>query len=69
MKIPALVAPRTLAPGTSAQGSLFFRIAPGPQRLALRHQAGGQIGEAAIDLKALSSLHLDSTSTTPPLSP
>lgn len=50
--------PLFLVPGQVAQGSFFFRISPGPQRLVLRGRAGDQPCEATIDLTPLSGLHL-----------
>jgi hypothetical protein len=58
-----LVLPATLAPGQTVQGSLFFRISPGPQRLTLHGRAGNEPIEVAIDLTPLRGLHLkESTS-------
>lgn len=60
-----LVLPVTIAPGQTAQGSLFFRISPGPQRLALRGRAGDEPVEAVIDLAPLKGLHLKAPPTAP----
>jgi hypothetical protein len=56
--------PLTLAPGATAQGSLFFRIAPGPQRLVLRGTAGDQLHETTIALAPLAGLHLKASTVT-----
>jgi hypothetical protein len=60
-----LVLPATIAPGQTAQGSLFFRISPGPQRLMLRGRTGDAPVEIAVDLAPLKGLHLK----TPPAEP
>ncbi|MDQ5978409.1 MAG: hypothetical protein QG602_1383 [Verrucomicrobiota bacterium] len=56
-----LVLPQTIAPGQTLQGSLFFRISPGPQRLMLHGRAGDKPSDVTIDLTPLRSLHLKST--------
>lgn len=53
-----LTLPLFLVPGQVAQGSFFFRISPGPQRLVLRGRTGGEPFETIIDLASLSTLHL-----------
>jgi hypothetical protein len=53
-----LALPATIAPGQAAQGSLFFRISPGPQRLALTGRAGADPIAVVIDLAPLKGLHL-----------
>ena len=53
-----LALPLFLVPSQIAQGSFFFRISPGPQRLALHGQAGDQPCEAIVDLAPLAGLHL-----------
>jgi len=58
-----LVLPLTLSPGETARGSLFFRITPSPSQLLLRESAGGEEGEASVDLHALSGLHMRVPST------
>jgi hypothetical protein len=55
-----LVLPLTLAPGRSAQGSLFFHVTPGPRRLTLRIASAGQVEDLVIDLSPLGGLHLNS---------
>jgi hypothetical protein len=52
-----LALPLTLAPGQTVQGSLFFRITPGPQRLAL-HGRADQPCTVTISLTPLAGLHL-----------
>ena len=55
----SLVLPLTLPPGKLTQGSFFFRIAPGPQRLSFVTRTGdGASGNAVIDLAPLAGLHL-----------
>jgi hypothetical protein len=53
-----LVLPLTLAPGASVEGSFFFPMTPGPQRLQLKGQAGDTPVEVGLDLKPLAGLHL-----------
>jgi hypothetical protein len=49
--------PLTLAPGATAQGSFFFPLAPGPQRLIVRGRTRSQTVEVVLDLKPLAGLH------------
>lgn len=56
-----LVLPAEIATGQMAQGSLFFRVSPGPQRLLLRCSAGDRVQEIAVDLSPLGGLHLKPT--------
>lgn len=56
-----LVLPLTIAPGQTVQGSLFFRITPGPQRLVLQCRTDGETRPLAIDLAPLAGLHLKPT--------
>ena len=58
-----LALPVFLVPGQVAQGSFFFRISPGPQRLVLRGRTGDQPCEAIIDLSPLVILHLKTPAT------
>jgi hypothetical protein len=60
-----LVLPAIVTPGGRGQGSLFFRIAPGPQRLVLRYRIGNEPGDLAVDLVPLAGLHLQPESATP----
>ena len=53
-----LALPATIAPGQTVQGSLFFRISPGPQRLALSGRAGADPVAVVIDLAPFKGLHL-----------
>jgi hypothetical protein len=53
-----LLLPLTLAPGQTVQGSLFFRITPGPQQLALHGRAADHPCEVTILLAPLAGLHL-----------
>jgi hypothetical protein len=53
-----LVLPQTIAPGQILQGSLFFRIAPAPQRLVFHGRASADPCDVTIDLTPLGSLHL-----------
>ncbi|MGA2446855.1 MAG: hypothetical protein ABSG50_15685 [Opitutaceae bacterium] len=56
-----LVLPLSIAPGQTVQGSLFFRITPGPQRLVLQCRADGETRPLAMDLALLAGLHLKPT--------
>ena len=53
-----LVLPRTLGPGETVSGSLFFPMTPGPQRLILKAQSGEGPRELTLGLKPLADLHL-----------
>ena len=54
-----LMLPATIPPGQVTQGSLFFRITPGPQRLSLLF-TGVDLGfDISVDLKPLSDLYID----------
>lgn len=66
-----LALPAFLVPGQIVQGSLFFRVSPGPQRLTLQCRAGNEPREIIVDLKALADLHLKApvTTGTAPASP
>jgi len=61
-----LVLPATVAPGGVVQGSLFFRISPGPQRLVLVGRSGAEPVEAVVDLTPLKGLHLQPDADIPP---
>jgi hypothetical protein len=54
-----LMMPATIPPGQVTQGSLFFRITPGPQRLLLIFTDVDQGFDVSVDLKPLSDLHID----------
>ena len=67
-----LVLPVVIAPGRIVQGSLFFRITPGPKRLLLHCRAGDEPRELAFDLAPLAGLHFKTQpliKTAPPVSP
>jgi hypothetical protein len=66
-----LVLPATLAPGQTVQGSLFFRISPGPQRLVVQGRNGGTPFEFPIELSPLWRLHMreDGAGVAPPKPP
>jgi hypothetical protein len=53
-----LVLPRTIAPGQVVQGSLFFRISPGPRQLVVRGLRDGGQTDILFDLEPLASLHM-----------
>jgi len=53
-----LVLPTVLVPGQLVQGSLFFRISPGPQRLTLQCRIDDEERNIIVDLKPLAGLHL-----------
>ncbi len=50
--------PLALKPGETKQGSLFFPVSPGPQRLLVRCQANGVTQLVTLDLTPLAGLHL-----------
>ncbi len=52
------VLPATVAPGQTAEGSLFFPISPGPQRLTFKGKSGDAPLELVLELKPLDGLHL-----------
>ena len=51
--------PLTISPGSNAEGSLFFPMTPGPQRLVVKGRSGDTPFELVLDLKPLAGLHLD----------
>lgn len=54
-----LTLPRNVASGETAEGSFFFPITPGPQRLTVGYKlADNPPCELVIDLAAISNLHL-----------
>ena len=55
-----LALPLELKPGEMRQGSLFFPITPGPQRLEISFTNGAVTQIVAVDLAPLSTLHLQS---------
>ena len=61
-----LVLPATLAPGQTVQGSLFFRITPGPKRLLLHGRVRGVPCELVLDLAPLAGLHFKEPRAGPP---
>jgi hypothetical protein len=61
-----LVLPAKVEPGQPAEGSLFFPITPGPQRLTLRGRTGDQPVEITVDLTPLRGLHLKAGAVAPP---
>jgi hypothetical protein len=61
-----LVLPATIPPGQSAEGSLFFRISPGPKRLILAGRAGDEPQELTLDLAPLAGLHFKAPPSTAP---
>jgi len=54
-----LMLPATIPQGQVTQGSLFFRITPGPQRLSLLFTGVDRGFDVSFDLKPLSDLHID----------
>jgi hypothetical protein len=54
-----IMLPVTIPPGQVTQGSLFFRITPGPQRLSLLFTGVDRGFDVSVDLKPLSDLHID----------
>ncbi len=63
-----LVLPAAIAPDQVKQGSLFFRISPGPRRLTLRCSTDGRLQLVTLDLAPLAGLHLKTPAkhVTPP---
>ncbi len=62
----SLSLPLTLPPGKLTQGSFFFRVAPGPQRLSLVARNGdGTNSNIVIDLAPLAGMHLKSANPAP----
>lgn len=53
-----LVLPAIVAPGQVVLGSLFFRLAPGPQRLEVSIRKAEAVRDVVVDLRPLSGLHL-----------
>ena len=56
-----LVLPRTLPPGESVTGSLFFPMTPGPKRLMVKGRNQDTPVELTLELKPLAGLHLQPT--------
>ena len=54
-----LIVPVTIQPGEMIQGSLFFRITPGPKRLTLLFSGHETDFDVSVDLAPLSDLHID----------
>jgi hypothetical protein len=50
--------PLTIAPGATTEGSFFFPVTPGPQRLIVKGWAGEAPLELVLDLKLFAGLHL-----------
>lgn len=53
-----IVLPGTIAPGQTLQGSLFFRISPGPRQIAFLVQLDGAYQKIVVELAPLAGLHL-----------
>ncbi len=53
-----IATPLVLQPGETKQGSLFFPVSPGPQRMVLRCSAEGAPQNLTLDLAPLAGLHL-----------
>lgn len=54
-----LALPATVQPGQASQGSLFFRVAPGPKKLTLVFRGPDSKFEMPFDLKPFADLHLE----------
>ena len=54
-----LVQPITIQPSQMIQGSVFFRITPGPKRLTLLFSGCEPSFDVSVDLAPLSDLHID----------
>jgi len=52
-----VVLPATIPTGQTMQGSLFFRISPGPRQLAFLIQCDGSYQKVVVDLAPLAGLH------------
>ncbi len=57
-----LVLPAVIQPGQMTQGSLFFRITPGPKQLTLGFKGVEPGFDVSVDLAPLSDLHIDKAS-------
>ena len=64
-----LALPAELVPGQLVQGSLFFRLSPGPQRLTLSCHINRQPRDIIIDLTPIAGLHLKALGPTPAATP
>jgi hypothetical protein len=64
-----LALPVDIAPGQSAQGSLFFPFTPGPQSLVLYVSLDGAMHETILPLRQLAGLHLPPAPTTSSVPP
>jgi hypothetical protein len=69
-----LVLPLTIIPGQVVQGSLYFPVTLGPQRLALRCRAADQVRDLVLPLGSVADLarpppHRAASSKTPPAHP
>jgi hypothetical protein len=53
-----LVLPRQIGVGEHTEGSLFFRLTPGPRQLVLRCSVEGHLQVVTMDLSPLAGLHL-----------
>lgn len=53
-----IVLPAAIAPGQTLQGSLFFRISPGPRNIAFLVQIDGTYQKIVVELAPLAGLHL-----------
>jgi hypothetical protein len=56
--------PAMLAPGQTVQGSFFFRISPGPQRLTLHCRVDAVPHDLVIDLSPMAGMHLTTGAAT-----
>lgn len=61
-----LALPATVLPGQTTQGSLFFRISPGPRQIKFHLVTDAGPRDETIDLSALHGLHLSSPPTPAP---
>lgn len=64
-----LVLPANIPAGQIVQGSLFFRITPGPKRLLLHGRANGVPRDMVLDLAPLAGLHFKEQHAAQPVPP
>lgn len=64
-----LVLPAQIPPGQIVQGSLFFRITPGPKRLLLHGRAHDVPCDVVLDLAPLAGLHFKEQRAAQPVPP
>lgn len=58
MERSGLRLPASLGPASELRGSAFFPVTPAPTQLRVRYEMQGETRELALELNALSALHL-----------